>query len=203
MDTRELIEQAERIKVNAGNNSLEGLAEAREFLRVYGGEKNSFYKLLENINPSLRSDLMYEHVIASLSAYINYIKNGLNVGISIERKAQLDIVSDLLDQANALLNNEKMHPAAPIIIIGSSLEEFLRIWVEEASLSLDSQKPSIKAYGNVLKEANLISKQDIRDITSWIALIYHAAVGDWDEFSDKSRVSLMLDGVNLFMRKYG
>jgi hypothetical protein len=43
----------------------------------------------------------------------------------------------------------------------------------------------------------------VKDITSWGGLRNHAAHGEWDEVSDKKRVGLMLEGVNLFMRKYG
>jgi hypothetical protein len=48
----------------------------------------------------------------------------------------------------------------------------------------------------------LISKQDAKDILSWGGLRNHAAHGEWDQVSDKQRVQLMLEGVNLFMRKY-
>ncbi len=42
----------------------------------------------------------------------------------------------------------------------------------------------------------------MKDITSWAGLRNHAAHGEWDEVKDKTRVSIMLEGVNLFMRKY-
>jgi hypothetical protein len=54
-----------------------------------------------------------------------------------------------------------------------------------------------------LLAAELITKQDMKDITAWGGLRNHAAHGEWTEVSDRQRASLMLDGVNLFMRKYG
>ena len=67
------------------------------------------------------------------------MENDLLEGISIERKAQIDVVSDFLDQANSLLNSKDVHPAAPAVIIGAALEEFLRNWIEEAGLTLEGK----------------------------------------------------------------
>ena len=138
----------------------------------------------------------------TLMHYINYLQSGLGDGVSIERKAQIDVVSDILEQANTLLNTNGVHPAAPAMIIGAALEEFLRNWIEEEKLALSGKKPSLDSYAKVLREAELISKQDIKDITSWAGLRNHAAHGEWDEVNDKKRIVVMLEGVNLFMRKY-
>ena len=111
----------------------------------------------------------------------------------------MDVVSDLLGQANSLLEDAKYHPAAAAILIGACLEEFLRTWVEAESLSIS--KPGIDAYGKALRGAELISKQDVKDITSWAGVRNHAAHGEWDEVSDRNRIRLALEGVNLFMRQ--
>ena len=42
---------------------------------------------------------------------------------------------------------------------------------------------------------------DIKDITSWAGIRNHAAHGEWDHVSDRARVRLMLEGINLFMRQ--
>lgn len=55
----------------------------------------------------------------------------------------------------------------------------------------------------MLREDGLITKQDIKDITSWAGIRNHAAHGEWDEVDDKKRIAVMLEGINLFMRKYG
>jgi hypothetical protein len=167
MDAAEIIKQAKRIiQSGRGENASGTLAEAREFLRVYGGDKSAFLKTLNEVN-------------------------------------QTDVVSDFLDQATTLLNTKEVHPAAPTMIVGAALEEFLRNWVEEAGLSLQGKKPSIDAYAKTLREGDKITKQDLKDITSWAGLRNHAAHGEWNEVGDKNRIGLMLEGVNLFMRKYG
>ncbi len=179
------------------------LAEAMEFLRVYAGEKSSFFKQLSKIEQSWFDEVIIEYVIGNLEAFIRYVESGLLEGVSIERKAQIDVVSDFLDQANTLLNSREVHPAAPTVIIGAALEEFLRNWIEEGGLNLGGKKPSLDSFAKILREKDLISKQDIKDITSWSGLRNYAAHGEWDEVNDKNRISVMLEGVNLFMRKYG
>jgi hypothetical protein len=122
--------------------------------------------------------------------------------VSPERRAQLDVVSDFLDQAHELLETEKVHPAAPAVLIGATLEEFLRTWVEAEDLSLGDRKPGLETYKQVLYSAELITKQEVKEITSWGGIRNDAAHGKWDEVSEKKRVVLMLEGVNLFMQTY-
>lgn len=204
MEPSDLIKQAKRIILSSRGGRASGtLAEAREFLRVYGGERNSFLKALNEVNQTWSDEYIMKFVSSALEGFIRYVENGLLEGISIERKAQIDVVSDFLDQANTLFNAKGVHPAAPAVIIGAALEEFLRNWVEDNQLSLQGKKPSLDTYAKTLREEELITKQDIKDITSWAGLRNYAAHGEWNEVSDKKRVALMLEGVNLFMRKYG
>lgn len=202
MDNQFLIDAAKRI-ATAKNPAPSKLAESLEFLRIYAGEKSSFYQQLKTVSQRWSDEYISSFVVDTLNAFIRFLESGLADGITVERRAQIDVVSDFLDQANKLLDTKGVHPAAPCVLIGASLEEFLRNWVEEQSLSLGQSKPSLDSYTKVLREAELITKQDFKDITSWAGLRNHAAHGEWDEVSDKKRVSLMLEGVNLFMRKYG
>jgi hypothetical protein len=203
MKPEDLIIQAKRIAALGRNSGVTALAEAKEFLRVYAGEKSAFYKQINGIDQNWTDERIKGLVDPVLRAFIRYVENGLLEGISIQRRAQLDVVSDFLSQAEDLLTLNNVHPAAPTVIIGASLEEFLRNWVEEVGLSLGNKKPSLETYATVLREAELITKQDIKDITSWGGLRNHAAHGQWDEVQDRHRINLMIEGVNLFMRKYG
>jgi hypothetical protein len=204
MNNEDLLKQAKRIVDGSQAAGPYGAyAEATEFLRVYAGERSIFFQKLHALKSETSRSYLAEVVGGTLNAFIRFVENGLIDGISIERKAQIDVVSDFLEQANVLLDSKEVHPAAPTVIIGASLEEFLRTWIEEASLDLEGQKPGLDTYAKVLREAELITKQDIKDITSWGGLRNHAAHGGWDEVNDRSKISIMLDGVNLFMRKYG
>ncbi len=206
MKSDELIKQAERIMgtlAAAGQMSWPGaFAQAAEFLRVYGGPKNSFLERLHEIRGYTES-VGGPMAARIMQSYIEYVRAGLAGAVSPERRAQLDVVSDFLEQAHVLLETEGVHPAAPVVLIGATLEEFLRTWVESAGLTIGSRKPGLDAYATVLREADLITKQDMKDITSWGGLRNHAAHGEWEQVADKLRARLMLEGVNLFMRKHG
>jgi hypothetical protein len=72
-----------------------------------------------------------------------------------------------LGQANTVLEDNDLHPAAATMLIGAALEEFLRTWVESANLSLGNAKPGLDNYCKCLRRADLISKQDGKDILGW------------------------------------
>lgn len=197
---RELITVASAI-APSDHAKVRGLkARACDFLATFGGSKNSFLAQISDLNylPDYEAHIVRE----VLEAFISHIESGLVEGISPKRQAEIDVVSDFLEQAYALLESSKVHPAAPAVLIGATLEEFLRTWIDEAGLSLGGKNPSLDSYTKVLREAELISKQDVKDITSWGGIRNHAAHGEWSELGDKARVRLMLDGVNLFMRRY-
>jgi hypothetical protein len=178
------------------------LVEAIEFFRVYAGEKSSFYKGLSHYaNYSVLKPL--KEVEDYLLAFIHYVENGLQGNLSIQRQAQLEVTSDFLAQADVLLSQNNVHPAAPTVLIGATLEEFLRNWVEDdPELSIGDKKPGIDVYASKLRENELITKQDMKDITAWSGLRNDAAHGIWENVNEKNKVSLMLQGVNLFIRKY-
>ena len=170
-----------------------------EFLRIYAGPKSAFLEQAEAAGEFW--DYLVPALDSILGSFTEYLQAGLLAGKSPERRAQLDVVSDLLGQANSLLEDNRYHPAAAAILIGASLEESLRTWVEAEALPIGKAKPGIDAYCKVLRSADLISKQDVKDITSWAGVRNHAAHGKWDEVSDRNRIRIMLDGVNLFMRQ--
>tara|TARA_R110000796_G_scaffold86045_3_gene186324 strand:+ start:325 stop:954 length:630 start_codon:yes stop_codon:yes gene_type:complete len=175
-------------------------AQVTEFLRQFAGPKSSFYALAQKASGSY--DRIEAVLLSALDNFEAYVSAGLAGAITPERRAQLDVVSDFLEQAQALLTRKGVHPAAPIVLIGATLEEFLRTWVENAELTLGQRKPSLDSYAQTLFAEELITKQDVKDITSWGGLRNHAAHGEWEQVADKSRASLMLEGVNLFLRKY-
>jgi len=205
MDTAQFINQIDRLisRARPGPEIVGVHAEVCEFLRMYAGPKSEFLASLKAFEPRSFSHVYSADIVSAvLRSFRAYVDAGLHSEVSPERRAQLDVVSDFLEQAQQLLETKGIHPAAPAVIIGAALEEFLRTWTETAGLSLGQRKPGMDSYAIVLRDADLITKQDYKDITSWAGLRNHAAHGEWPEVSDKSRVSLMLEGVNLFMREY-
>jgi len=210
LDSKELLSHAERIKATIGrsvNTGVPGtirgtLALAGEFLRTYAGPKSEFVRSIELAQNQDQSKNAGAYAIATIDAFIEYVKHGLHQAVTPERRAQLDVVSDFLSQAQQLLETKGVHPAAPAVLVGATLEEFLRTWIENTGLTLGNRKAGLDNYSQVLREAELITKQDVKDIVAWGGIRNHAAHGEWVEVADSSRVKLMLEGVNLFMRKY-
>jgi hypothetical protein len=174
-------------------------AEVVEFLRIIAGPKSAFY---QNANSRL-STSDYDTLVSLLEAFRDFVAAGLLEAVSPERRAQLDVVNDFMEQSNELLHAKDVHPAAAAMVIGATLEEFLRTRVDQDALSLGSRKPSIQAYAELLRDQGVLDKQDMKDITAWAGLRNHAAHGEWDQVKDRDRVRLMLEGVNLFLRKHG
>ncbi len=202
MDPDTLLAQAERIRDLIRKDSGDGpYTQACEFLRVFAGAKSSFYQNAEATRKYSR-DYRADATASIVDSFIEYVQAGLHGELSVKRQAQVDVISDFLGQAQELLEQDGIHPAAPVVLIGAALEEFLRAWVEEQTLPLGGKKPSLDSYAKVLREGELITKQDIKDITAWAGIRNHAAHGEWAEIGDRARVRLMLEGVNLFMRQY-
>lgn len=207
MDTTFLLAQIDRLKheLSQASNDTTRLwgvkAQIKQLLSEAIGRDSSFFELADQTFGNEAH--IYNGLSSALDNFKSYVQAGLLGQVSIERKAQLDVVSDLLEQAHLLLKTNGVHPAAPIVLTGATLEEFLRTWVEAKSLPLGNRKPCLDTFAQVLLADELITKQDMKDITAWGGLRNHAAHGEWDEVSDKQRAAIMLDGVNLFMRKYG
>lgn len=206
MESEELIRQAKELRgriqrytqTSEGDHGNAAKAQVCEFLRAFAGPKSAFLDQAEAA--SGWSKAMVATLTSILDSFIEYVQAGLATGISPERQAQIDVVSDILGQANTLLEHN-YHPAAAAILIGASLEVFLRTWVESEGLSIENAKPGIDTYCKTLRAADLILKQDVKDITSWAGVRNDAAHGEWDKVSDPKRIRLMLEGVNLFMRQ--
>ena len=218
MNRDELIDQSQWLieKVH-GSGPAAAYSMATEFLRTHAGHRSAFVETIEQYRPNREGGYpdapalnqigtldiwLVRRMEEVLESFLNYVQRGLHQGISVERQAQLDVVSDLMEQAFTLVEDPEAHPAIAAVIAGATLEEFLRTWVEGENLSLVNRRPSIDAYAQTLREANKLTKQDIKDITSWAGTRNDAAHGDFAKVSDRSGVRLKLDGINLFMRKY-
>ena len=108
MNPDDLIKQARRIIAN-NESQLGMLVEAREFLRVYAGEKSGFFQALKELRPPTNQYIIITGDIAAiLTAFISYVENGLLEGISIERKAKIRI-SRMLDGVNSFMRTYGEH----------------------------------------------------------------------------------------------
>lgn len=107
--------------------------------------------------------------------------------------------TDLMEQVRVLVQDKSMHPAAPIVLAGAALETALRGAVDELGLLIVG-KPGINAYGQALRAADVISKQDVKDIDQMGGLRNSAAHGHFEELSVE-RSGLMEQQVNMFLAR--
>jgi uncharacterized protein YutE (UPF0331/DUF86 family) len=114
----------------------------------------------------------------------------------------LQVVNDFINQAEELINLQEYHPVTAVVLAGACLEEFLRNWVLEVTPKENDVKPSIDGYTKILRSQELITKQDVKEITAWAGLRNSAAHGIWSEVSDRDKMIMMLQGVSLFIKRY-
>lgn len=210
MELDKIIAEAQRILSESDTQDL--FIRGTEFLRIYAGEKNTFFQSIKAIKDNYikqpweadRDQYHVGEIITAKSAiegFIDFATAGHVDEISVQRQAQIDVVSDYLGQAQGMLDDSKINVVAPIVLIGASLEEFLRNWIEDANLESNFSKPGIDSYAKILRKEELITKQDKKDIDSWAGLRNYAAHGEFEKLKLEN-ARIMLLGVNLFMRTY-
>ena len=107
--------------------------------------------------------------------------------------------TDLLEQVRALNEDHGVVPAAPIVLAGAALEIALRSAIEELGLAVEGQR-SINAYAQALRQAEVLDKQDIKDVTQMAGVRNDAAHGNHDPLS-RDRAGLMEQHVNFFLAR--
>ncbi len=204
MDTGELISTTRQLLHRfPGMPRSQAYSEAKEFLRIYAGPNSSFYQMIADI-PWEQHDgsLTFERVQSSLQGFLGSLETGYNLGISPEKKAQLDVVSDFLGMAQIILEDKKMHAGAAAMLIGATLEEFLRNWIEDEGLSIAKDRPTIDDYAKALRAGDFISKQNKKSIDVWAGQRNDAAHGHWEEVEERKLIRLMLSGVDHFIQTH-
>jgi hypothetical protein len=149
---------------------------------------------------TMYGDLKISYVAGALEQWVRFCEDGLATALPFAAQARVEAASDLMDQAAQLLEDGSIHPAAAAMLIGAALEELLRsMCIAEGATWVG--KPGISSYAEALRSRELISKQDLKDITSWGGQRNQAAHGNFDVI-EKPRVRLMADGVNFFMQQH-
>jgi len=211
MDTNNLIQKIEELEKILPSNSKEWtnfhcqsfFITTIQFIKIYIGQDTEFYKPLNDFddrstNAETKKAWLAKEVLKSVK---DYLKLNLEIHRTENYNIKIDIISDFMAQAIELAADKKFHPAAASILMGASLEEFLKKIAEEKEIDLSGIKMTIDPISKKLYEENIITKQDLKDITSWAGIRNEAAHGNFDEVNDRKRILNAIEGVNLFMRK--
>jgi hypothetical protein len=142
------------------------LASALEFLRTqaHGTHFHQDADSIFSLNAVSYVDAL-EGVAGVLDLWANFVEAGMAGAMPYEAQARVDAATDLMEQVQVLLGDPKVHEAAPVVLAGAALEEFLRSRVATTGAKV-SGKPSINAYANALKAVGDLSAAELKDITA-------------------------------------
>lgn len=212
METNELIEKINEIENILPSNTDEWsyflchsfYITTIQFISTYIGQDTEFYKTLNGYNSSISGTESEKASAAQkvLKSLKDYLLLNLEVHKTEKYNIKIDIISDFLLQAIELASDKKYHPAASGILMGASLEEFLKKFAIQNDIDLTGIKLTINTVSMKLYEENIITKQDLKDITSWAGIRNDATHGKFEDVNDRKRIQNAIEGVNLFMRKY-
>ena len=180
--------EAARLRTDEARSTSAGV----EFLRVHAGSASAFYA-----EAAESRGLKRGRVPAALDAWAEFFAAGL-AETPLALSLRLEAATDLMEQVRRLLDDSSVHPAAPVMLAGAALEEFLRGLLAKTSETLKGR--GIDAYAAALRRADVLDAQDAKDVTALAGLRNAAAHGEFDKVTiDQAR--LMEMQVNLFMQK--
>jgi hypothetical protein len=136
-----------------------------------------------------------------LEDWVRYVEDGLANQIDPRAFARLEASTDLMEQVQQLLDDGGVHVAAPIMLAGAGLEEFLRYLVITHGAEVTRQ-PGLQAYSEALRTAGVLSPQNVKNVTVWAGFRNQAAHGQFEDLTRENAV-LMAQGVNLFLQQKG
>jgi len=135
-----------------------------------------------------------------ITEWVEQIRGGQLQPRMIEVTGMREVAStDLMEQVRVLNSDASVAPAAPIVLAGAALEMALRSAVEELG-GRTSGRPGISSYAKTLRAAELLTRQDMKDIEQMAGLRNEAAHGHHDGLSTE-RAGLMEQQVNIFLRR--
>jgi hypothetical protein len=180
--------------------SIGDLSPAAQFLNRYA--PNSHFARSASMMVQQTDCWDHAHAMADLlTNWVEYKRAGMQDDAPFEVRARVEAANDLMDQVDTLLNDRRVHPAAPIVLAGAALEERLRALMLEKSLFVPG-KPGLDAYSAELKKANVLDGQEAKQVTAWAGLRNQAAHGEDLEKLTVEEARIMRDGVNLFLQKH-
>lgn len=107
MERDELISQLKRLlsKVRPDESIYGTHSEVCEFLRLHTSPKSAFLQAIRKFDPDgMSNEYSARSITQNLAALIASVEAGVHEGLSPQRQAELDVVSDFLGMANELLS---------------------------------------------------------------------------------------------------
>ena len=192
------LELAEKIEAATdGGRRLGMLVAAHDFVARFGSPH-----IAATVETLMRDPEYHDNplkIASLLREWAALHDSGLFQLLPFEVASRVQAASDLMEQAQRLLEDEDSHLAAPVALAGAALEQFLRALAAHHDVKV-SGPPGIAGYRDRLREAGHLSKQDAADVTGWADLRDRVAHGDLADLT-RERVSIMAAGINVFLRR--
>jgi len=171
------------------------------FIKNLYGETNPIFKDFEN-GVKDNCPIQTRIGINILKSIKDEIENGWL--ISFKKLVSAEIFSDFFEMAKHLLDNGYKDAAA--VMIGSLLEEHLRLLCKEHSIDIvikkdgDCVPKKSNRINDELAKSGVYSALDQKSVSAWLAIRNKAAHGEYGEYT-KEQVNLIHDGVLDFIRR--
>ncbi|WP_157751838.1 hypothetical protein [Actinoplanes derwentensis] len=179
-------------------------AAAMEFLRQYAGadsfwtERANAVYLNKGDNQSPESGA--RAIGELLLAWADQVEAGVVEIVGSRGWEEVGVVStDVMVQVRRLLEDRLAHPAAPIVLCGAALEIALRAVGDARGVPLPD-RPTLSTLTTALRQADLLTKQDVKDLEQCGGLRNAAAHGNFEDLS-LERAGLMEQQTNLILRR--
>ena len=177
-------------------------AAALDFLDRFAGADSQWARHAQEVYANKGENQSMESGVRAIggiiSEWADKVRDGQVKPRSVEMLGARAVATvDLLEQVRSLNEDATIIPAAPIVLAGAALEIALRSAVGELGLS-PSGRPGIATYSKVLRAADVLNRQDMKDIEQ-IAGLRNAAAHGENEVLSRERAGLMEQQVSLFL----
>lgn len=177
---------------------------ALDFLERFAGRDSQWFIGAQRIYEGNCDNQSMESGARGIADFLREWAHQVEVGavrprLVDEIGARAVVETDLMNQVRQLLADRSMSPVAAVVLAGAALEVALRSAVEELPLELE-ERPSISAYARRLREHDVLTTQDMKDVEQMAGLRNDAAHGNHEDIS-RERAGLMEQQVNLFLRR--
>ena len=177
----ELLEDIQQIEKRRGTSSVSQFevnklaARGANLFQATAGPRSVYGESMKNALKQKTTAAQYVAVAGVLQAFHLDLTSGHLVNIRHEVEAV--VVSEIISQARKLARTKGVHPAAAVIVACAGVEEFLRNWCEEKSISVPEKQRSISKFSAELREQGHIDLPTERRIASWADYRNDAAHG--------------------------
>lgn len=175
---------------------------ALEFFRQYAGADSLWTKrALDTYDNNGDSEESGARALGDLlREWADQVDAGVTDIVGARAWTEAAVVStDLMAQVQHLNADRHTHPAAPIVLCGAALEIALRALADARNVPMPD-KPGMNRLATVLRSADVLSAQEVKDLDSLAGIRNLAAHGDVDALS-RERAGLMEQQTNMMLRR--